>query len=80
MADIADRAEQQEAIAREEALARLFLAQAQARSPGQRASLTHCADCAEVIPLKRRRAIQGCIRCIDCQEYFEKYQKRAKQK
>lgn len=30
-----------------------------------------CLDCDEVIPEKRRAAVPGCRRCIDCQIEFE---------
>lgn len=35
-------------------------------------SLTHCIDCGEEIPEKRRLAIEGCQRCRDCQEDYDK--------
>lgn len=35
----------------------------------------HCIDCDISIP-PRRLEILGCIRCVDCQDYFEKLQKR----
>ncbi|WP_435660368.1 DksA/TraR family C4-type zinc finger protein [Leisingera caerulea] len=44
-------------------LARL---KAQKRPVG--ASLTHCAECEEPIPEKRRAAIPGVKLCIDCQQ------------
>ncbi|WP_243612189.1 DksA/TraR family C4-type zinc finger protein [Shimia aestuarii] len=31
-------------------------------------SLTHCAECEEEIPQKRREAIPGVKLCIECQE------------
>lgn len=31
-----------------------------------------CIDCGEEIPEKRRAAIPGCTRCIDCQTEFER--------
>lgn len=34
--------------------------------------LTVCIDCGEEIPEKRRRAVPGCRRCIDCQTLFER--------
>jgi phage/conjugal plasmid C-4 type zinc finger TraR family protein len=34
-------------------------------------SLEECEDCSEEIPNARRIAIQGCTRCISCQEFFE---------
>ncbi|WP_027236930.1 DksA/TraR family C4-type zinc finger protein [Leisingera caerulea] len=44
-------------------LARL---KAQKRPVGE--SLTHCAECEEPIPEKRRAAIPGVKLCIDCQQ------------
>lgn len=38
--------------------------------PGQ-PSLTHCVDCGEEIPDRRRKAIPGCERCTGCQEDFD---------
>lgn len=32
---------------------------------------THCEDCGEEIPIKRRLAMPGCRRCIDCQTLLE---------
>lgn len=43
------------------------LAQARARLP-QGESLTHCAECDEVIPEGRRKALPGVRLCIACQE------------
>jgi phage/conjugal plasmid C-4 type zinc finger TraR family protein len=31
-----------------------------------------CEDCDEEIPLRRRQAVPGCIRCIECQTLYEK--------
>lgn len=31
-----------------------------------------CIDCGEIIPEARRKAIQGCERCVACQEDYEK--------
>jgi RNA polymerase-binding transcription factor DksA len=31
-------------------------------------SATHCADCADPIPQRRRESIAGCRRCCSCQE------------
>ncbi len=39
-------------------------------------SYSHCVDCGEEIPDNRRKAIQGCKRCIDCQEHLELYQNK----
>ncbi|WP_319546944.1 DksA/TraR family C4-type zinc finger protein [Ruegeria conchae] len=40
--------------------------QAQKRSVGE--SLTHCAECEEPIPEKRRLALPGVKLCLDCQQ------------
>lgn len=40
----------------------------QARRAPQGESLTHCAECDEPIPEKRREAIPGVKLCIDCQQ------------
>jgi len=32
-----------------------------------------CTDCEEEIPLKRREAVPGCTRCIDCQTLHENW-------
>ncbi|MDA8413010.1 MAG: TraR/DksA family transcriptional regulator [Desulfobacteraceae bacterium] len=40
------------------------------REPGNYTGVW-CLDCDEVIPEKRRQAVPGCRRCIDCQETFE---------
>lgn len=34
-------------------------------------SATHCCDCGEEIPARRRAAVAGCQRCADCQEVEE---------
>lgn len=34
--------------------------------------LSHCIDCEEEIPLRRRQALPGAVRCIDCQTVYEK--------
>ncbi|MFC0035491.1 TraR/DksA family transcriptional regulator [Cardiobacterium valvarum] len=33
-----------------------------------------CADCGEPIPAARRQAFPAAIRCIECQEIFERFQ------
>ncbi|APX24054.1 MAG: DksA/TraR family C4-type zinc finger protein [Rhodobacteraceae bacterium] len=38
-------------------------------------SLTHCAECDEPIPEKRRQAIPGVKLCIDCQQERDGVQK-----
>ena len=47
----------------EDELARMKTRQAPAGE-----SLTHCAECDEPIPEKRRKAIPGVKLCIDCQQ------------
>ena len=44
------------------------LARLKARKTPQGQSLTHCAECEEPIPEKRRIAIPGVKLCIDCQQ------------
>ena len=39
----------------------------QARRAPEGESLTHCAECEELIPEGRRRAIPGVKLCIECQ-------------
>lgn len=34
-------------------------------------SATHCVDCGDPIPARRREVVAGCQRCADCQEEFE---------
>jgi phage/conjugal plasmid C-4 type zinc finger TraR family protein len=36
-----------------------------------RPSLTHCRDCGEPIPEKRRKAMPGYKRCVACQMEYE---------
>ena len=54
----------------EEALAR-SLSEAR-RSLARGESLTHCEDCGEPIPERRRQAVPGCTRCVACQALFER--------
>ncbi|MBK0326892.1 DksA/TraR family C4-type zinc finger protein [Rhodobacteraceae bacterium F11138] len=44
------------------------LARLKSRQTPRGASLTHCAECEEPIPQKRRMAIPGVKLCIDCQQ------------
>lgn len=39
--------------------------------PGKNVSNWFCDDCLEGIPAARREAVQGCTRCVDCQEIAE---------
>ncbi|HHT0502210.1 TPA: TraR/DksA C4-type zinc finger protein [Raoultella ornithinolytica] len=34
-------------------------------------SATHCVDCGDPMPTRRRELVAGCQRCADCQEEFE---------
>jgi len=62
MADTADRASE---------LIEERMAQALAGRGGPAApSETHCVDCDDEIP-ERRRALGGVTRCVDCQGIFE---------
>jgi phage/conjugal plasmid C-4 type zinc finger TraR family protein len=36
-------------------------------------SRTHCLDCGYKIPLQRRLAVNGCRRCVSCQEILENW-------
>ncbi|MBY6083946.1 DksA/TraR family C4-type zinc finger protein [Ruegeria arenilitoris] len=44
------------------------LARMQAKKRPAGESLTHCAECEEPIPEKRRLAIPGVKLCLDCQQ------------
>lgn len=63
--DEADRAAALIEATTANALARIHAAQAQA---GQ----ADCEDCGEPIPAARRQAFPAAIRCIECQEIFER--------
>lgn len=65
MTDMFDRAQELEQRQRDEALAR------QAAKQNAGTSLSHCEDCGEPIPEKRRLAVPGCHRCIHCQNEHE---------
>jgi len=47
----------------------LALATARHQPSGQ--SYSHCEDCGEAIPERRRLAAPGCHRCIYCQQRHE---------
>jgi phage/conjugal plasmid C-4 type zinc finger TraR family protein len=54
------------------------LARMQARAKPTGESRTHCAECEEEIPEKRRKALPGVKLCIDCQsERDQSFQARA---
>jgi len=64
--DDLDRAQILEQRQRDEALARM---QSRLRTgPAQE----QCSDCGEDIPEARRAALPGVIRCVYCQQIFEK--------
>lgn len=43
-----------------------------ARQQYQGTSATHCRDCEDPIPERRRVAIAGCQRCASCQQDHER--------
>ncbi|RFA31316.1 hypothetical protein CAI21_01420 [Alkalilimnicola ehrlichii] len=43
-----------------------------ARVRYQGTSRTHCIDCDEPIPERRRQTLPGVQRCVDCQEMAER--------
>ena len=63
--DEADRAAELIEATTANALARIQAAQ-------QQAGQAECADCGEPIPASRRAANPAAIRCIDCQEIYER--------
>ncbi|MFS3105882.1 TraR/DksA family transcriptional regulator [Klebsiella pneumoniae] len=63
-AEIIDQANELEELQREAAIAKY-------RIDHNAVSATHCADCGEGIPERRREAVVGCQRCADCQEEEE---------
>lgn len=66
MADDADVAQAHEEARRDNALAR-----ARARLP-KGVAARDCTDCGERIPVKRRKAVPGCSRCVACEEIAER--------
>jgi len=75
MTDVFDHAAELEQQERERAL----------NEQARRANLTgktvadsakFCDDCGDDIPLKRRKAMPGCVRCISCQSRQERREKR----
>ncbi|WP_293766618.1 TraR/DksA family transcriptional regulator [uncultured Aquitalea sp.] len=65
MTDVFDRAQELELRQREEALAR------QGARQKSGSGLSHCEDCGEPIPSKRRQAVPSCTRCFNCQNEHE---------
>lgn len=76
--DIADRASDREAEIVAEALARQRLA-AETQAKRDRAlgdAPTRCVECATKIPVGRMRAVPGCKRCTECQQFLDQLRKR----
>ncbi|TCL45641.1 TraR/DksA family transcriptional regulator [Raoultella planticola] len=63
-AEIIDQANELEELQREAAIARH-------RINHNAVSATHCRDCGEEIPERRRELVAGCQRWADCQEEEE---------
>ncbi|MBS8942794.1 TraR/DksA C4-type zinc finger protein [Escherichia coli] len=67
-AEIIDQASELEELLRDKAI--------QAHRINHNAvSATHCIDCGEAIPARRRELVAGCQRCADCQDEAEKREK-----
>lgn len=66
MADLVDRAQ-----AREAELLAQALGEHRRRVASSFVSLEDCEDCGARIPAARRAAVPGCLRCVECQGYFE---------
>ncbi|HDZ1552027.1 TPA: TraR/DksA family transcriptional regulator [Klebsiella pneumoniae] len=64
MPEIIDQANELAELRREAAIAKC-------RINHNAVSATHCRDCGEEIPERRRELVAGCQRCADCQEEFE---------
>ena len=64
MPEIIDQANELEELQREVSIAKC-------RINHNAVSATHCRDCGEEIPERRRELVAGCQRCADCQEEFE---------
>lgn len=63
-AEIIDQANELEELQREAAIARH-------RINHNAVSATHCCDCGDEIPERRRDAVAGCQLCAECQEVEE---------
>ncbi|WP_226571280.1 TraR/DksA family transcriptional regulator [Mangrovibacter yixingensis] len=61
--------------ANERAEFNISIAIANARINHDAVSATHCKDCGELIPEKRRVAVPGCTMCIECQTLTDKRRK-----
>ena len=65
--DAADLAQEREEAHRAAAMAAIT-----GVKPGNEVSSWFCEDCLQAIPHKRREAVPGCTRCVECQERVEK--------
>jgi len=71
MADQFDRAQELEQIQREEAISKQRMRfTALAAAPGVEVALD-CVECGVEIPARRREALPGVFRCVDCQQIHE---------
>lgn len=68
MADQFDLAQELDAHYRQQAL---LHHQTRLRQQGD--SRTHCLECSDEIPEKRREAMPGCQLCAECQETKERF-------
>lgn len=64
MADEADRAQDLRA-----AYERAAIQSARRQMDGEGSS--HCVDCDEEIPVRRREKVPNAVRCVECQTIFE---------
>ena len=77
MTDFFDRAAELELRQREDALARQRQKTAAKRAGLEPApTVEDCGDCGDAIPIKRRKAVPGCTRCIACEQIAEAQRKR----
>ncbi|HID7391168.1 TPA: TraR/DksA family transcriptional regulator [Klebsiella pneumoniae] len=63
-AEIIDQANELEELQREAAIAKC-------RINHNAVSATHCRDCGEEIPDRRRELVAGCQRCVSCASDIE---------
>ena len=64
MPEIIDQANELEELQREPAIAKCRINHAAV-------SATHCRDCGEEIPERRRELVAGCQRCVSCASDIE---------
>ena len=64
MPEIIDQANELEKLQREAAIAKC-------RINHSAVSATHCRDCGEEIPARRRELVAGCQRCVSCASDIE---------